>query len=428
MYEIDTKLQEREKSGYPVKVGLVGAGQMGTEIVSQVGDMVGMEVCVVIDLTEERARAGYSHSKKKRDVEYVDDIDRAQTAVAAGKWVAATNHHIATRLPDVEVIIDATGSTRMGAEIAMDAIYHKKHIVMMNVECDVTIGSILRKIAEDAGVVYSLAAGDEPAAIIELYRFANALGFEIIAAGKGKNNPLNIYSTPDTEREKADARKMSAKMLCEFVDGSKTAVEMCAVSNATGLVPDVRGMHAAKATVPDLSNVFIPKEDGGILGRSGVVDFAIGVHPGVFVVVKSDNPRIIEGMAQRDMGDGPYYTLYRPYHLCSVEVPLTAAQTVLYGESSGHPMFRPTSECLTVAKRDIRSGEILDGIGEYSYRGSIDTAVAARSENLLPLGIAMGCVATQDIPKDAVISYDMVDIVDETVLIQLRRMQDKLHW
>jgi predicted homoserine dehydrogenase-like protein len=427
VYEVDTRLLEREKENRPIRIGLVGAGQMGTEIVCQVGEMVGMEIAVIVDLTEERSRAGYSYSKKQKKVVFAANLNEAEAAVADGKWVAAVDYHLVTRLSAVDAIIDATGSTKMGAEIAMDGIYNKKHIVMMNVECDVTIGAILRKMAEDAGVVYSLAAGDEPAAIIELYRFANALGFEIVSAGKGKNNPLDIYATPDVVKEKAEKRKMSAKMLCEFVDGSKTAVEMCAVSNATCLVPDVRGMHAAKAKVPDLVKVFIPKTDGGILEKSGVVDFAIGVHPGVFVVIKTDNQRIMDGMAQRDMGEGPYYSLYRPFHLCSVEVPLTVAQAVLYGESSGHPKFSPTSECLAVAKKDIKAGETLDGIGAYCYRGSIDTIDKAREEDLLPLGLAMGCLAKQDIPIDTVISYPMIDIVEETVLVQLRRLQDRMH-
>jgi predicted homoserine dehydrogenase-like protein len=276
-------------------------------------------------------------------------------------------------------------------------------------------------------VVYSWAAGDEPAAILELYRFANALGFEIVAAGKGKNNPLRHDATPDTEREKATARKMSPRMLCEFVDGSKTAVEMAAVSNATGLVPDLRGMHGARATVAQLTKVFVPQADGGVLAKKGVVDFAIGVHPGVFLIVTTDNPRIREGLVQRDMGDGPYYTLFRPFHLCSIEVPLTLAQCVLYGESSGHSRGALVSECIAVAKRDLRPGEVLDGIGEYCYRGSIDLAEVARREKLLPLGLAKGCLVKRPVARGAVIGYDDIEEPKGSVLLQLRRIQDSLY-
>jgi len=427
MNAFDSKLLEREEAGKPVAVAVVGAGQMGTEIISQIGEMRGMEVFVVVDLTLDRAAAGYASSKKKADIVRTDILAEAEKAVAAGKRVATTDYRIATRLSQVEAIVDATGQVEMGAVVSMDAFDHKKHLVMMNVECDVTIGPMLHRLAKNAGVIYSLAAGDEPAACVELYRFANALGFEIVAAGKGKNNPLNIYSTPAIEQPKADARKMSARMLCEFVDGTKTAVEMAAVSNATGLVPDVRGMHGAKSTVPELNKVFVPKKDGGVLDRKGVVDFAIGVHPGVFLVVTTDNERIKEGLVQRDMGPGPYYTLYRPYHLCSIEVPLSIAQCVLYGESSGNPKGALVSECIAVAKKDLKKSETLDGIGEFCYRGSIELAPVAKKEKLLPLGLAKGCILVKDVPRDTVITYDMVTMPKETVLLQLRRIQDQLY-
>jgi len=427
MHEIDTRLEERERAGRPIAVAVVGAGQMGTEIVSQIGEMRGMDVHVVVDLTTDRAAAAYAQSKKKVEVVRTEGLAEAEQAIRAGRRVATTTHRLATRLSTVEAVVDATGQAELGAILALDAIDHKKHLVMMNVECDVTIGPILRRMARNAGVVYSWAAGDEPAAIVELYRFAHALGFEIVAAGKGKNNPLNHYATPDTERGRAEARKMSARMLCEFVDGSKTAVEMAAVSNATGLVPDVRGMHGARSTVADLTRVFVPERDGGVLKRAGVVDFAIGVHPGVFLIVTTDNPRIREGLIQRDMGEGPYYTLFRPFHLCSIEVPLTLAQCVLYGESSGHPRDALVSECIAITKRALEPGQILDGIGEYCYRGSIDLAEVARRERLLPLGLAKGCALRASVPRDTPLTYDMVDLPRESVLLELRRIQDQVY-
>ncbi len=427
MNEINTRLDQREREGRPIVVGLVGAGQMGSEIVSQVGEMRGMEIGVVVDLSPERARHGFAHSRKKPDVVVADTLADAERARAAGACVATTDYRIATRLSGVDAVIDATGSVRMAATVAMDAIDHKKHIVMMSVEADVTVGPILRRLADNAGVVYSLAAGDEPAAICELYRFADALGFEVVCAGKGKNNPLNIYSTPETEADKAKQRKMNPRMLCEFVDGSKTAIEMTAVSNATGLVIDKRGMHGARSTVPELNSVFVPVADGGVLSRSGVVDFAIGVHPGVFVVVRTDNEHIQAGMKDRDMGPGPYYTLYRPFHLCSVEVPLTVAQAVFYAESSGHPGGKLITECIAVTKRDIAAGETLDGIGEFCYRGSVEHADVAQKERLLPLGLAQGCRVRTAIPRDTAITYDMVEVDEASVLVDLRRMQDKLY-
>lgn len=426
MYAINEKLVELEKKGTPIKVALIGVGQMGREIVATVGQMQGMRISVAVDFDHERAEKGFASSSRKCTIARTNDVEKASQAIREGKSVSATDYRVATRTPDVDVVIDATGSPEMGAIISLDAIHNKKHIVMMNVECDITVGPILRRMAADAGVIYTLAAGDEPAAIVELYRFADALGFEIVCAGKGKNNPLNIYANPDTEKAKADARKMSAKMLCEFVDGSKTAIEMAAVSNATGLVPDVRGMHGAKSTVPELNKVFIPKKDGGVLNGSGVVDFAIGVHPGVYLVVKSDNELLRDGLSQRDMGMGPYYTLFRPFHLCSVEVPLTAAQSVIYGESSGHPGKKLVSECVAAAKKDLKAGERLDGIGEYCYRGIIEKVEVAKKEKLIPLGLANGCVLKRDVKCDEVISFDMVECIPDSTLWKLRQLQDAL--
>ncbi len=427
MNAVDEKLIEREREGRPIRVALIGAGQMGVEIATQAGEMVGFDVVAAVDLTIERAAAAFADRTRPTSVVQASTADEVEKAIRAGKHVATTDYRAAIRAPSIDAVVDATGSVEMGAVVALEAFEHKKHVVMMSVECDVTIGAVLNRFARQAGVVYTLAAGDEPAAIVELYRFARTLGFEIVSAGKGKNNPLNIYSTPETEREKAEKRKMNPRMLSEFVDGSKTAIEMTAVSNATGLVPDVRGMHGARATVETIGSVFIPKADGGVLSRSGVVDFAIGVHPGVFVIAKTLNARIRDGMSQRDMGAGPYYPLFRPFHLCSVEVPHSVCQAVFYGESTGNPLPVPTSECIAVAKRDLEPGETLDGIGEYCYRGSIDTYAVAKKEKLLPLGLARNCVMKRAVAKDHAITYDDITIGPETVLWQLRRIQDALH-
>jgi predicted homoserine dehydrogenase-like protein len=429
MNAINEKLQEREEEGRPVRAALVGAGQMGQEIIAQVGEMVGMEVSVVVDLTADRALKGYSFSKKKKEIVQAETVGEADKAIRDGKWVVSTKPEVATAAAGVDALIDATGSPEMGAELSLAAINARKHVVMMNVECDITIGPILRQMASNAGVVYTLASGDEPAAIIELYRFARAIGFTVVAAGKGKNNPLDIHATPESLEETARARKMSARMLCEFVDGSKTMVEMAAVANATGLVPDKRGMHGPHCDRKDLLKTFIPQKDGGLLTSTGVVDYAIGdVNPSVFLVFTTDNERLREGLIQRDMGRGPYYLLLRPYHLCSCEVPLTVARAVFYGESSGHPQKKPVAECFALAKNDLPAGQTLDAIGEHCYRGGIDLAETARREKLVPLGLAKGLVLRRSISRDTPITWDMVEVRDESVLLQLRRIQERTHW
>lgn len=428
MNAMNEKLRDLEARGTPVAAALVGVGQMGQEILCQAQLMKGIRIPVVVDLTFERVEMTFQMAQIDPGlVVNTNSLIEAQEVIESGRYVATTDRRLATALSSIQTVIDATGSPEMGVTIAMECINSKKHIVMMNVECDVTVGPILRQMAENAGVIYTLASGNEPAAIIELYRFATALGFDVVAAGKCKNNPLNFYATPDDVAAKARDRDMSARMPCQFVDGSKTAVELCSVANATGLTPDIRGMHGAQATRDTLHQVFCLSEQGGVLSQTGVVDFAIGVHPGVFVVFTTDQPRLKQGLMQRDMGNGPNYLLFRPYHLCSMEVPLTAAQAVIYRESSGHPMRHPVAECIAIAKRGLKAGQELDGIGEYCYRGSIDRVETARQENLLPLGLAKGCLLKRDVSRDQAIRYDDIERIPDTLLLQMRKLQDRLH-
>ena len=429
MYEMDTKLARLHEEGRPVRVGLIGAGQMGKDIVAQIAGMKGMQCDIVVDLTAEIARDAYNQAGYEGEVVEARTAAEAEKAIEAGKKVVTTDYKIAIEARQVQSVIDATGSPEMGARVTLDCIFFKKHIVMMNVECDITVGPMLRRLCARAGVVYSLTAGDEPGSIVEVYRFAKSLGFKVVAAGKGKNNPLDIYANPGMKEwaDKAAARDMNPRMLLEFVDGSKTMIEMCAVSNATGLVPDCRGMHGPHCNVSDLSRIFSLKSQGGILDKEGVVDYGIGnINPGVFVVVTTDQKRIIDGLVQRDMGNGPNYLLFRPYHLCSIETPLTAAQAVIYGEATAYPMDHLTSECITLAKKDLKAGEVLDSIGEYCYRASIELAGVAREGGMLPVGLAKGAKLKCDVPKDSVITYGMVELNDNSVLLQMRRMQDQM--
>jgi len=318
------------------------------------------------------------------------------------------------------------GIPRVGAEVAFEAIRKKKHIIMMNIETDVTVGLILAELARNCGVVYTVGAGDEPGAIKELYDFARSLGFKIVAAGKGKNNPLDREATPDSLRDIALKKGVNPKMLCEFVDGSKTMIEMTALANATGLVPDVRGMHGPRCELSELASVFALKEKGGILNQEGVVDYALGrIAPGVFVVVTTENKRLIKDLEYMGMGKGPNYLLYRPYHLASIEVPISIARAVIYQEPTLISSGKPVAETITVAKRDLRKGERIDGIGRFDIYGSIEKASLAREENLLPLGLAEGAVLKVNVKKGDYITLDQVEL-EESVLVSLRRLQDKL--
>jgi predicted homoserine dehydrogenase-like protein len=322
--------------------------------------------------------------------------------------------------------LDATGVPEIGSRAALRSARSGQALAMMNIETDITVGPILHWYAQKKNVLYALAAGDEPAACKELYDFADSLGFTIVAAGKGKNNPLNRHEVPTNPEiiKDAERRGLSPNMLIEFIDGSKTMIEMAAVSNATGLVPDVRGMHGPSTDRDHLNQPFSLKEDGGLLSKMGVVDYGIGrVAPGVFLVVRTDHPRLREAMILRDMGDGPYYTLFRPYHLCSIEVPLTCAMLVIRKRSNMVPLDRLVSEVFAVAKKDLIVGEKLEPIGGSSYYSLIDTYETAREEGLLPIGLAKDARIIHPVALDQPIRYQDVEIKPSTVW-ELRKIQD----
>jgi predicted homoserine dehydrogenase-like protein len=330
--------------------------------------------------------------------------------------------------PLIDVVIDATGKPGVAADYDLMAMEHGKHLVMMNVEADVTIGAFLKHEADRLGVVYTVGAGDEPSSCMELIEFATALGLRVVSAGKGKNNPLNHDAVPDQYREEAERRNMNPRMLVEFIDGSKTMVEMAAIANATGLVPDRPGMHGPSAGRDDLARVLIPREDGGVLSKKGVVDYTIGkgVAPGVFVVVEATHPRVIERMDDLHVGKGPYYAFHRPYHLTSLEVPLSCARAVLYGKADMVPLPRPVAEVAAVAKRDLAPGETFDAIGETCYRSWTMTAAEATAARAVPVGLLEGGRVLKPVRKGDLLTLQNATPDTSTRLWALRRKQEEM--
>jgi predicted homoserine dehydrogenase-like protein len=277
--------------------------------------------------------------------------------------------------------------------------------------------------AQSAGVVYTGSAGDEPGAIMELYDFARSLGFEVAVAGKGKNNPLNVSATPESVAEEAESKRMNPKMLASFVDGTKTMVEMAAVANATGFAPDVPGMHGPEETVPScLAKIFSLEEEGGILSNYGTVDYVRGVAPGVFVVLRSPTGPVRETLEYLGQGHGPNHVLYRPYHLTSLETPISAARAAIYGEPTIVSRQTPTAEVVAVAKRNLRAEEKLGGIGSTDYYGRLYPVPEAAG--MLPLGLAAGARTTRPIGKGEVIPRSGVELAEGSFVVALRRLQE----
>jgi predicted homoserine dehydrogenase-like protein len=420
----------RSDAGQTIRIGLVGAGEMGTDIVSRVAHMRGIEIGAISEINPQAAARAVTiaYGDAGRS-EMVTTADAANAAMEAGRIAITSDVSALLNAGLIDVVVDATGVPAVGAEIGLTAMEHGKHLVMMNVEADVTIGAYLRAEAERLGVVYTLGAGDEPSSCMELIEFVSAMGHRIVCAGKGKNNPLNIDATPDAYMDEARRRHMNPRMLVEFVDGSKTMVEMAAIANATGLVPDRPGMHGPACTRDELSKVLIPSSAGGLLSTAdGCVDYSIGkgVAPGVFVVAEMDHPRIRERMADLKMGDGPYFTFLRPYHLTSLEVPLTCARAVLYGKADMVPLPRPVAEVCAVAKRDLHPGEVLDQIGEYCYRAWIMTAPDAAAAGAIPCGLLQGASVTAAIPRGSLITRANATVPVGSRIAALRARQDAM--
>lgn len=426
MLNMDKKLQKREEEGKIIKTGIVGAGQMGRGMVTQMALMKGIMPAIVSDIQIENAVNAFKYAGiSDTDIAEAETLEKANALMEQGKFVATHNSDIIAQANLVECVIDATGVPDVGAKVATDAITNKKHVVMLNVETDVVIGPYLKKIADEQGVIYTGSAGDEPGAVMELYCFAKAMGFEVKVMGKGKNNKLARDCTPESVLEEATRRKMSPKMLCAFKDGTKTMVEMTAMSNATGLIPDVIGGHGIESDVKGLNEKYKLIEDGGILHKHGVVEYVNGIAPGVFVTVATQNEEIAYQMGYHSMGPGPLWTLYRPYHLCNLETPLTVAKAIIDGESTIVPLGGLVSECITVAKRDLKAGETIDGIGGYTTYGSIATAEDAQKNGYVPYGLITNKTKMKrDVKKGQLLTLADVALDTQTLIYKLRKEQD----
>ncbi len=418
------KLADENK---PIQLGIIGAGEMGTDLVTQVMLMKGIEIAAITARRPHTAfdaiKIAYGNDDKGQEV---NTPSQMSNALEIGKIAITSDNELMVSTPQIDVVIDATGKPGVAADFILLAMEHGKHIVMMNVEADVTIGRYLKAQADKLGVIYSLGAGDEPSSCMELIEFTSGLGLTIVSAGKGKNNPLKHDAVPDDYIEEAVRRNMNPRVLVEFVDGSKTAVEMAAIANATGLTPDIPGMHGPKASREELAKVLIPKSDGGILNNIGVVDYTIGkgVAPGVFVIAKATHPRIIERMDDLHVGIGPYYGFFRPYHLTSLEVPLTAARIMLQGKPDMVPLAKPVAEVCAIAKRDMKIGEKIDAIGETCYRSFTMKVEDARQNSCLPVGLLEGGKVLTPIKKGELITSQNATPDKTTKLFEMRVKQD----
>ncbi len=420
---------------------------MGRGVVDQVATMTGLRVRALADLDVDRAvRAFTENGWARAQITVTDREGEAQDALRKGGAVATADPLLVPKLP-LEAVSECTGDPETGARVAMEAIANRRHVVMLNVEADAVVGPILAEKARQAGVVYTLAAGDQPGAIFEMCTWATTLGFRIVCAGRGTVLfPDDHHATPETYQEIALRNRMNPKMYNEFRDGTKSQLEMVAVSNVLQMPPARRGMHEPHCGWQDLGKVFSLQTDGGILDAEGVVDMANAVDgngnyvhedkvfPGVFVVVTSEHPGVRSTMGslfEPGFGGtaqqwGPNWGLFRPYHLACVEVPMSMARAIFSQKPTGDLRGGMVAELVAAAKKDLAPGAELDGGGGYTVYGLSEKADVARRENLVPFGFAYQGRVTRPVPKDQALSWDDVEVDTSGFLYQLRAEQDRL--
>ncbi len=419
-------LKKYAASGNTLHVGIVGAGQMGEGLACQIERIMAMRVSVIADVRKGRSKEAFLSARvPDGDIIETEDLEPALAAMAAEQRVACSDATLLNHLP-IDIVVEATGLPDIGAAVAWNAILARKHVLQMNVETDATVGYLLNKQAKAAGVVYTLTAGDEPGTAMEIYDFATTLGFEVICMGKGKNNILDRSANPDTLAEKARKQQMNPKMLASFVDGTKTMVEMTSLGNAIGFIPDCRGMHGPEVSPDTLKTVFVPEAEGGVLSKKGVVEFGIGVAPGVFAIITSDHPKVMRDMTYLSMGPGPYFSLYRPYHLTSLETPVSIIRAAINGESTIATEMPPCCETVTYAKKDLKVGDTIDALGGYTVYGMIEEYRIAEREQLLPIGLAPSARLIRNVPEGQPIQYSDVELNEDQLIVTLRRLQDQM--
>jgi predicted homoserine dehydrogenase-like protein len=425
------KLQQRERDGSPLRIGLIGAGKFGSMYLSQARRTAGMRLTTVADLDPARARQALAH------VGWTEDELKRVAFVGSGAELIASNH--------VDIVIDATGSPAAGIAHVLACCRHRKHVVMVNVEADALAGPLLAKKAAEAGIVYSLAYGDQPALICEMVDWARAAGFEVIAAGKGtKYLPAYHASTPDTvwkhyglTAEDARLGGLNAQMFNSFLDGTKSAIEMAAVANATGLsAPE--GLTFPPCGVDDLARVLRPRADGGVLSHRGQVEVISSLERdgrpvfrdlrwGVYVTFAGGSEYVERCFKEYGLVTDPagkYTAMYKPYHLIGLELGISVASVGLRNEPTGAPVAF-NGDVVATAKRDLGAGEMLDGEGGFTVYGKLRSAAASLADGGLPLGLAHKVRLKRAVAAGQPVRWDDVEIDEAAPAVVFRREMER---
>lgn len=423
MIIVDTALERRHQEKNPVRVAIIGAGYMGRGVALQmVSAFRGLKLVAISNRTITTAAQAYRQAGIT-EVTAAETISQVESAIASGKYCITDNALLLCQAKGIDAIIEATGEIEFGARVALKAIESGKHVILMNAELDATVGPLLKVYADRAGVIITNADGDQPGVVMNLLRFVKTIGYHPVLAGNIKGLQ-DHYRTPETQRVFAEQNKQKPKMVTSFADGTKISMEMAVVANATGFRTGIRGMYGPRCRHVTEAISLFPRDK---LSDGGLVDYVLGAEPGpgVFVLGYNENPIKQQYMNYFKMGDGPFYVFYVPYHLPHLEVPITVARAVLFQDAAVAPLGAPVCDVITAAKRDLKQGQVLDGIGGFDCYGVLENSSLVRDDHLLPMGLSEGCRLRRDVARDEVIGYQDVEIPKGRLCDELRMEQNE---
>lgn len=424
MIIIDQALSRRAAEGKPVQVALVGGGYMARCIALQMLTAVkGMRLAVIVNRTvakAERAFAGAGVAEVRR----VASAAALQQAIESNQHAVTDDPSVVCDAASIDAVIEATGHVEFGSRVCLDSLRAGKHVIMLGAEVDASVGPILKTYADRAGVVLSYTDGDEPGVGMNLYRFLDSMGYKPVLMGQMKGF-LDRYRNPQTQADLGERLNQNPAVLACFADGSKLALEAAIMGNATGFVPSVRGMKGYPCPhVNDLLTQFTPDD----FAQGGLVDYSLGAapHTGAFVICMNEHPDKRKLMAYLKMGNGPLYMFYTPYHLPPWQIPHSVARAVLFNDATITPRGTPVCDTISFAKRDLKAGEMLDGMGGFTCYGLVDRYDVCAREDFLPIAVSLDCTLLRDIPKDQPIRYTDVSLPPGRVVDRLRAEQADL--
>ncbi len=426
MILVDKALQFREDIGNPIRVGIIGAGYMAIGLTNQIFRYVpGMEVVVICNRTIDKAIHCYRQAGAEQ-VNVCETRGSLEDSIAAHQPAVTTNPNLVCEAEGVDIIVEATGTIEYAARMTLNAVRHKKPVILLNAELDATLGPVLKHYADKENVILSGSDGDQPGVIMNLYRFVKSNGLTPLVCGNIKGF-LDFHKNPDDMREYARKAGQNVNMITNFTDGTKIAFEQASVANATGMKVAQRGMmaHRSDKHIDDLIDIYDIEQ---LKALGGVVDYVVGPQPGpgIYVYAYSEDPVTQHYLDYLKLGKGPLYSFYTPYHLCFFEVPNSIARVFQFNDAVMAPKAGPVVEVATTAKKDMKAGEKLDGFGGYTAYGQCENTPVFNQERLLPIGLCEGLVLKNNVRKDQVLTFDDVIVPKDSFIFNLYKEQQHI--